>query len=116
MRLPTGIFYKPGVKANVLFFEKHPPRSDDKPNTKELWIYDFRTNRPFTLKRDPLKRSDLDEFVKCYSPQNRTERKESERFKKFKTEDLLRRDSSTWTSSGSRMRVSTTLTAFPRRM
>lgn len=57
MRLPTGIFYKPGVKANVLFFEKHPPHSDDKPNTKDLWIYDFRTNLHFTLKKDPLNRA-----------------------------------------------------------
>lgn len=92
LRLPTGIFYKPGVKANVLFIEKRPPRSDDKPNTKELWIYDFRTNLHFTLKKDPLKRPDLDEFVKCYSAKNRASRKESDRFKRFPVDDLLKRD------------------------
>jgi type I restriction-modification system DNA methylase subunit len=51
LRLPTGIFYKPGVKANVLFFDKRAPRADGKPNSKALWIYDFRTNLHFTLKR-----------------------------------------------------------------
>ncbi len=54
MRLPTGIFYKPGVKANVLFFDKYPPRSDGKANSKALWIYDFRTNRHFTCARTLL--------------------------------------------------------------
>lgn len=92
MRLPTGIFYKPGVKANVLFFDKHPPRSDDKPNTKNLWIYDFRTNLHFTLKKDPLKRSDLDDFVKCYSAKKRNTRKESDRFHCFPVDELLKRD------------------------
>ena len=67
LRLPTGIFYKQGVKANVLFFDKHAPRADGKPNTKALWVYDFRTNRNFTLKKNPLKPADLDEFVACYS-------------------------------------------------
>jgi type I restriction enzyme M protein len=92
VRLPTGIFYKPGVKANVLFFEKHPPRSDDKPNTKNLWIYDFRTNMHFTLKTNPLKRADLNDFVKCYSAKNRSAREESERFKRFSADELLKRD------------------------
>jgi len=45
----------------VLFFAKHPPRSDGKPNSKEVWIYDFRTNRHFTWKNNPLKPSDLDD-------------------------------------------------------
>ncbi len=92
MRLPTGIFYKPGVKANVLFFDKHPPRSDGKPNSKDVWIYDFRTNLHFTLKQNPLKSSDLDDFVACYSAANRTKRKETERFKRFPVTDLLKRD------------------------
>jgi type I restriction enzyme M protein len=92
MRLPTGIFYKPGVKANVLFFDKHPPRSDDKPNTKNLWIYDFRTNLHFTLKKDPLKRSDLDDFEKSYRAKDRSSRKENDRFHRFSADDLLKRD------------------------
>jgi len=91
LRLPTGIFYKPGVKANVLFFEKRPPRADGVPNTKTLWIYDFRTNKNFTLKQNPLVASDLDDFVSCCGT-NRAKRKESERFKRFDVADLLKRD------------------------
>src|SRR6185437_12572674 len=71
LRLPTGIFYKPGVKANVLFFEKRPPCADGKPNSQAVWIYDFRTNLHFTLKKNPLQPSDLDDFIACYSAGNR---------------------------------------------
>jgi type I restriction enzyme M protein len=92
MRLPTGIFYKPGVKANVLFFDKKPPRADGKPCSKALWIYDFRTNMHFTLRKNTLKSADLDDFVKCYSAHNRHKRKETDRFKCFAVEDLLKRD------------------------
>ena len=92
LRLPTGIFYKQGVKANVLFFDKHPPRADGKPNTKALWIYDFRTNKNFTLRKKPLQRADLEDFEKCYRSGERGKRKESERFKRFPVEELLKRD------------------------
>jgi len=73
LRLPTGIFYAQGVKANVLFFDKKPAR--EKPWTEQLWIYDLRTNMHFTLKENPLKREDLNEFVACYSAKNRHDRK-----------------------------------------
>lgn len=73
LRLPTGLFYAQGVKANVLFFDKKP--ASEIPWTKKLWIYDLRTNKHFTLKTDPLKREDLDEFVTCYNPTNRHTRK-----------------------------------------
>jgi type I restriction enzyme M protein len=73
LRLPTGLFYAQGVKANVLFFDKKP--ASETPWTKKLWIYDLRTNKHFTLKTDPLKREDLDEFVACYNAANRHERK-----------------------------------------
>jgi len=69
LRLPTGIFYAQGVKANVLIFDKKP--ASETPWTKRLWIYDLRTNQHFTLKTNPLKRADLDEFVACYNPENR---------------------------------------------
>jgi len=92
LRLPTGIFYKQGVKANVLFFDKHAPRADGKPNTKALWVYDFRTNKNFTLKKNPLKPSDLDEFAASYGAGSIGKRKESERFKRFAVDDLLKRD------------------------
>ena len=73
LRLPTGIFYAQGVKANVLFFDRKP--ASEKPWTEKLWIYDLRTNMHFTLKQNPLTRADLDEFVACYNPENRHERK-----------------------------------------
>src|SRR6266566_4930752 len=90
LRLPTGIFYAQGVKANVLFFDRKP--ASEAPWTKTLWIYDFRTNEHFTLKTNTLKREDPDDFVACYNPENRHHRKETERFKPFAYEDLLKRD------------------------
>lgn len=75
LRLPTGIFYAQGVKANVLFFDRKPASAT--PWTKELWIYDLRTNKNFTLKTNPLRRSDLDEFVTCFNPANRHDRRET---------------------------------------
>ncbi len=90
LRLPTGIFYAQGVKANVLFFDRKP--AQEKPWTQKLWIYDLRTNKHFTLKENTLKRSDLDDFVACYNPKNRHERQESDRLKLFTYEDLIKRD------------------------
>ena len=72
LRLPTGLFYAQGVKANVLFFDKKP--ASEIPWTKKLWIYDLRTNMHFTLKTNPLKREDLEDFVRCYNPENRHNR------------------------------------------
>jgi type I restriction enzyme M protein len=66
------VFYAQGVKANVLFFDRKP--ASETPWTRELWIYDLRTNKHFTLKQNPLRRADLDEFVACYRPENRHER------------------------------------------
>ncbi|MDI6897161.1 MAG: N-6 DNA methylase [Methanocella conradii] len=90
LRLPTGIFYAQGVKANVLFFDKKP--ASERPWTEKLWIYDLRTNMHFTLKTNPLKYDDLQDFIKCYNPENRHDRKESERFKAFTYEELMKRD------------------------
>ena len=90
LRLPTGIFYSQGVKANVLFFDRKPAQK--KPWTQALWIYDLRTNFHFTLKENPLTRADLDEFVKCCNPKNRHNRKEVERFKRFTFDELVKRD------------------------
>src|SRR3954447_19016939 len=73
LRLPTGIFYAQGVKANVLFFDRKP--AAEAPWTKKLWVYDLRTNKHFTLKTNPLQRADLDEFVACYRPESRHQRK-----------------------------------------
>jgi type I restriction enzyme M protein len=90
LRLPTGIFYAQGVKANVLFFEKKPAR--EQPWTEKLWIYDLRTNMHFTLKENTLQRSDLDDFVACYNRKNRNDRKETGRFKSFTYDELTKRD------------------------
>ena len=90
LRLPTGIFYAQGVKANVLFFDRRPLR--DEPNTGRLWIYDLRTNLHFTLKENPLRREHLQDFVNCYQLGSRSERRETDRFKEFRYADLLKRD------------------------
>ncbi|MFN0079227.1 MAG: class I SAM-dependent DNA methyltransferase, partial [Prosthecobacter sp.] len=121
LRLPTGIFYAQGVKANVLFFDRKP--AQEKPWTQKLWIYDLRTNLHFTLKENPLKRSDLDDFVGCYfgrpastahsesmlggveqvqaggahgvprpTLSSRHNRVETERFKSFTYDELMKRD------------------------
>ncbi len=90
LRLPTGIFYAQGVKANVLFFDAKP--KDGQVHTKGIWIYDLRTNKHFTLKTKTLKLDDLRDFIACYHPENRHERKETERFKYFPYEELVTRD------------------------
>ncbi len=90
LRLPTGIFYAQGVKANVLFFDAKP--KDGKVHTKGVWIYDLRTNKHFTLKTKTLKLDDLRDFITCYNPDNRHEREESERFKYFTYSELISRD------------------------
>ena len=118
LRLPTGIFYAQGVKANVLFFDRKP--AQEKPWTQKLWIYDLRTNLHFTLKENTLKRTDLDDFVACYfgtpgggtrptgaevvgpvpppgvavgSPgASRHNRVETDRFKSFSYDELMKRD------------------------
>ncbi|HEV2462246.1 MAG TPA: class I SAM-dependent DNA methyltransferase [Acidobacteriaceae bacterium] len=90
LRLPTGIFYAQGVKANVLFFDRRI--ASEKPWTKQLWIYDFRTNEHFTLKTNPLRRENLDDFVTCYNPANRHKRKETGRFHVFSYDELVKRD------------------------
>jgi type I restriction enzyme M protein len=90
LRLPTGIFFAGGVKANVLFFDRKPP--SERPWTQRLWVYDFRTNQSFTLKTRQLTRADLDDFVARYHPGNRHERTETERFRPFTYDELMARD------------------------
>lgn len=110
LRLPTGIWYSPGVKANVIFFDKKEGRAQAW--TDKLWVYDLRTNRHFTLKQKPIRRSDFDDFIACYKPGLMHERAET-------WSDANRRaagaattmtsfsnaTSSTSTSSGSRTRA-----------
>lgn len=97
LRLPTGIFYKPGVKANVIFFDKRP--AGPQQQTKEVWVYDFRTNVHFTLKQHPMTDADLEDFICCYNPENRQQRNETwseenpdGRWRKFSAQEILDRD------------------------
>jgi type I restriction enzyme M protein len=98
LRLPTGIFYAQGVKANVLFFDARP--AQERPWTSKLWVYDLRTNMHFTLKTNPLKRADLNEFVACYKPSKRHNRKANwdpdkcpdGRWRSFEYDELIKRD------------------------
>lgn len=97
LRLPTGIFYKPGVKANVIFFDNKEP--SDKWQTKEVWVYDFRTNVHFTLKQNPMTEESLKDFVKCYNPDNINSRKATYsdkqpdgRFRKYTLKEIEEND------------------------
>jgi type I restriction enzyme M protein len=90
LRLPTGVFYAQGVKANVLFFDRKP--ASETPWTKELWIYDLRTNQHFTLTQNPLKAEHLVEFVEAFRADDRSAREEGERFRHFAYDELLGRD------------------------
>lgn len=98
LRLPTGIFYANGVKANVLFFDNRAASKE--PWTKEVWIYDYRTNIHHTLKKKPLRFKDLQEFIACYYPANRHKRAETwneqgnpeGRWRKFSYEQIVARD------------------------
>jgi type I restriction enzyme M protein len=98
LRLPTGIFYANGVKANVLFFDNHAASKE--PWTKEVWFYDYRTNIHHTQKKKPLRSDDLKEFIDCYNPLDRHKRKElwnekknpEGRWRKFSYEQIMARD------------------------
>ena len=108
LRLPTGIFYAQGVKTNVLFFDRG---KRDTGNTKEIWIYDLRSNMPSFGKTNPLKKCHFDEFIECYQAEHMHERKETYsvenpdgRWRKFTYEEILNRDKTsldiTWIRSG----------------
>ena len=86
LRLPTGIFYAQGVKANALFFDRKP--ASETPWTEKLWIYDLRTNQHFTLKTNMLSYADLQDFIKCYNTQNRHDRKPTDHSKPFTYTEL----------------------------
>jgi type I restriction enzyme M protein len=90
LRLPTGIFYAQGVKANVLFFDRKP--ASEAPWTQTLWVYDLRTNMHFTLKQNPLRYEHLEDFIAAYQAEDRSKRTETERFKPFTYDELIRRD------------------------
>ncbi|MYE84920.1 MAG: SAM-dependent DNA methyltransferase [Gammaproteobacteria bacterium] len=97
LRLPTGIFYAQGVKANVIFFDNRPASPD--PRTTNVWYYDYRTNVHHTLKQKPLTYAHLEDFVACYKPENRhtreptwSEKTPDGRWRAYSREELLQRD------------------------
>lgn len=97
LRLPTGIFYAQGVKANVLFFDNKPASKEAW--TKDVWFYDYRTNIHHTLKKKPMQLEDLQEFITLYNPKNRNKRKETwseengeGRWRKYSYEEIIARD------------------------
>ena len=102
LRLPTGIFYAPGVKANVLFFKNKPARKE--PWTKEIWFYDYRTNIHHTPKKSVMTQQHLDAFIQLYHPKNFNKRRETwseepsagsgpdGRWRKFSYADIIARD------------------------
>ncbi|MFD7290406.1 N-6 DNA methylase [Streptomyces sp. NPDC059863] len=94
LRLPTGIFYANGVKANVLFFDKTGQRTGGRPGTRQMWVYDFRTDQRFTLKQRQLHREHLDDFVSAYHSGGTdfSARKPSDRFRPFSYDELIVRD------------------------
>jgi type I restriction enzyme M protein len=97
LRLPTGIFYAQGVKANVLFFDNKPASRN--PWTQAVWVYDYRTNVHHTLKKATMRAEDLQDFVTCYNPANRHDRTETwsetnpeGRWRKFTYKEIIARD------------------------
>jgi type I restriction enzyme M protein len=100
LRLPTGIFYSQGVKANVIFFDAKPASKE--PWTKEIWYYDYRTNVHHTQKKDPMKVEHLQDFIECYYPKNRHKRQETYhpkknsegRWRKYSYDEIISRDKS----------------------
>ncbi|MGH7456656.1 MAG: HsdM family class I SAM-dependent methyltransferase, partial [bacterium] len=89
LRLPTGIWYSPGVKANVLFFDKKPVT--ETPATKEVWVYDLRSNRNFSLRQNPIGPEDLTDFIHCYRADDPTQRKETAHFRRFEYSEIVAR-------------------------
>ena len=90
LRLPTGIWYSPGVKANVLFFDKKP--STNAPATKEVWVYDLRTNKKFSVRQNPIEREDLTDFIQRYRADDRSRRQETAQFRRFTYSEIIARD------------------------
>lgn len=90
LRLPTGIWYSPGVMANVLFFDKRPKSRTVA--TRDVWIYDLRSNKKFSLRQNPIEPSDLKDFVRCYCADDRRQRQETAVFRRFAYREIIARD------------------------
>ena len=90
LRLPIGIWYSPGVKANVLFFDKKPVTNT--PATKEVWVYDLRSNQKFSIRQNQIRTEDLTDFIQCYRADDPTQRKETAQFRRFKYSEIIARD------------------------
>ena len=89
LRLPTGIWYSPSVKANVLFFDKKPNSKTQA--TGALWVYDLRSNQKFSLRQNPIAAEDLTDFVVCYCADDTRGRKETAVFRRFTYAEIMTR-------------------------
>lgn len=90
LRLPTGIWYSTGIKANVLFFNKKAVTNSHA--TKEVWVYDLRSNRKYSLRQNPIGSEDLTDFIDCYQADDPNRRKETEHFRRFTYPEIISRD------------------------
>jgi type I restriction enzyme M protein len=90
LRLPVGIWYSSGVKANVLFFDKKPVTNT--PATREVWVYNLRTNQKFSIRQNQIRTEDLTDFIQCYCADDPTARKETAQFRRFKYSEIIARD------------------------
>lgn len=112
LRLPTGIWYSPGVKANVLFFDRKPITMT--PATKELWVYDLRSNQKFSLKQNQIEPEDLTDFVNCYCADNPKLRKETTNFRRFQYSEIIARDKANLDIQWQQAPLNTTLDETPQ--
>lgn len=112
LRLPTGIWYSPGVKANVLFFDKK--NVTKAPATKEVWVYDLRSNQSFSLRQNPIESEDLTDFIHCYRADDPAQRKETARFRRFKYSELISREKANLDIQWEEETVNTTLGDTPQ--
>ena len=92
LRLPTGILHKPSSLASVLFFDRKPARTDEKPRTEKVWVYDLRAEQSFTPKENPIQESDFEDFIQCFNSKNMGNRKKSKRFKSFAYKTIMGRE------------------------
>lgn len=112
LRLPTGIWYSPGVKANVLVFDKKS--ASKAPATKQVWVYDLRSTRSFSLRQNPIAPEDLTDFIRCYCAEDRTRRRETAHFRRFKYSEIIARDKANLDLQWEEEATNATQTATPQ--
>lgn len=112
LRLPTGIWYSPGVKANVIFFDKK--MGGRVPATKEVWVYDLRSNFNFSLRHNPIGQDDLQDFIRCYCAEDQARRKETDRFRRFRYSKIIARNRASLDLKWRHKRIATSQDVTPQ--